>query len=90
MDFIMIPKAFDHSRRLALLDQEEQLFRKTHPKSFALYQRSRKSLHGGVPMLWMMRWAGSFQSLSGKPKERTSPMWMATHTLTFALATPVL
>src|SRR5512141_2735495 len=43
-----------------LLQQEEQLFHKNHPKSYELYQRARKSLHGGVPMLWMIRWAGSF------------------------------
>lgn len=43
-----------------LLQAEESLFHKTHPKSHALYQRARKSLHGGVPMLWMIRWAGSF------------------------------
>ncbi len=43
-----------------LLQQEESLFHKTHPKSHELYQRARKSLHGGVPMLWMVRWAGSF------------------------------
>ncbi len=43
-----------------LLKQEESLFHKNHPKSYELYQRARKSLHGGVPMLWMIRWAGSF------------------------------
>ena len=43
-----------------LFYEETQLFRKTHPKSYQLYQRARKSLHGGVPMLWMIRWAGSF------------------------------
>ena len=43
-----------------LLYEETQLFRKNHPRSRELYQRARKSLHGGVPMLWMMRWAGSF------------------------------
>jgi len=43
-----------------LLRQEESLFHKSHPKSHELYQRARKSLHGGVPMLWMVRWAGSF------------------------------
>ncbi|MCC7189303.1 MAG: aspartate aminotransferase family protein [Anaerolineales bacterium] len=43
-----------------LLHQEESLFHKTHLKSYELYQRARKSLHGGVPMLWMIRWAGSF------------------------------
>jgi glutamate-1-semialdehyde 2,1-aminomutase len=44
----------------SLLETEEALFHKTHPKSFDLYQRARKSLHSGVPMLWMIRWAGSF------------------------------
>ena len=42
------------------LQAEERLFHKNHSKSYALYQRARKSLHGGVPMLWMIRWAGSF------------------------------
>jgi glutamate-1-semialdehyde 2,1-aminomutase len=50
----------DRSKLIELLKEEEQLFHKTHPKSYALYQRARKSLHGGVPMLWMIRWAGSF------------------------------
>jgi glutamate-1-semialdehyde 2,1-aminomutase len=50
----------NRSRLTQLLQQEEQLFYKNHPKSHELYQRARKSLHGGVPMLWMIRWAGSF------------------------------
>ena len=50
----------DRTKLTQLLQQEEQLFHKTHPKSYELYQRARKSLHGGVPMLWMIRWAGSF------------------------------
>ena len=44
----------------SLLKLEEQTFHANHPKSYELYQRARKSLHGGVPMLWMVRWAGSF------------------------------
>lgn len=50
----------DRTKLPQLLQQEEQLFHKNHPRSFELYQRARKSLHGGVPMLWMIRWAGSF------------------------------
>src|SRR5512145_1552892 len=50
----------DRSRLEQLIRSEEALFQKTHPRSFELYQRARKSLHGGVPMLWMIRWAGSF------------------------------
>lgn len=50
----------NRSRLGSLLQVEEQLFHKNHLKSYGLYQRARKSLHGGVPMLWMIRWAGSF------------------------------
>lgn len=50
----------DRARLADCLQQEEQLFHRTHPKSYELYQRARQSLHGGVPMLWMIRWAGSF------------------------------
>jgi glutamate-1-semialdehyde 2,1-aminomutase len=45
---------------MVLLHEEERLFHKTHPESHKLYQRALKSLHGGVPMLWMIRWAGTF------------------------------
>ena len=50
----------NRSKLIGLLKSEEQLFHNNHPKSYELYQRARKSLHGGVPMLWMIRWAGSF------------------------------
>ncbi|WKZ48824.1 MAG: aspartate aminotransferase family protein [Anaerolineales bacterium] len=53
-------KTLDRNHLIHLLQAEESLFHKTHPKSHELYQRARKSLHGGVPMLWMVRWAGSF------------------------------
>lgn len=53
-------KTLDRNKLKQLLQDEEELFHKTHPKSYELYQRARKSLHGGVPMLWMIRWAGSF------------------------------
>ena len=53
-------QTLDRSKLTQLLKEEEQLFHTNHPKSFELYQRARKSLHGGVPMLWMIRWAGSF------------------------------
>src|SRR5512143_1650115 len=53
-------QSLDRTKLTQLLQQEEQLFHKNHPRSLELYQRARKSLHGGVPMLWMIRWAGSF------------------------------
>jgi glutamate-1-semialdehyde 2,1-aminomutase len=50
----------DRSKLASLLEFEQQLFCENHPKSYELYQRACKSLHGGVPMIWMVRWAGSF------------------------------
>src|SRR4030065_656729 len=50
----------DRKRLDDLLVAEEQRFHNNHPKSYELYQHARKSLQGGVPMLWMIRWAGAF------------------------------
>jgi glutamate-1-semialdehyde 2,1-aminomutase len=50
----------DRTKLSVLLRQEIELFHTNHPKSRSLYQRARQSLPGGVPMLWMTRWAGSF------------------------------
>lgn len=53
-------RTLDRSKLTQLLIEEEQKFHATHPKSYALFQRARRSMQGGVPMLWMIRWAGSF------------------------------
>jgi glutamate-1-semialdehyde 2,1-aminomutase len=50
----------DRERLNQLLKMEEARFHQDHPKSYELFQRARKSLPGGVPMLWMIRWAGTF------------------------------
>ena len=50
----------DRQRLAELLSAEETRFHEEHKKSYELYQRARKSLQGGVPMLWMIRWAGTF------------------------------
>ncbi|NCP88154.1 MAG: aspartate aminotransferase family protein [Anaerolineae bacterium CG_4_9_14_3_um_filter_57_17] len=50
----------DRTKLASLLCSEEEKFHAEHPRSYALYQRARQSLPGGVPMLWMIRWAGSF------------------------------
>ncbi len=55
-----MPKTLDRSRLEALLRSEEQKFHAEHPKSYELFQRARQSMQGGVPMLWMIRWAGTF------------------------------
>jgi glutamate-1-semialdehyde 2,1-aminomutase len=53
-------RTLDRSRLNQLLREEQAKFQAGHPKSYALYQRARQSMQGGVPMLWMIRWAGMF------------------------------
>jgi glutamate-1-semialdehyde 2,1-aminomutase len=43
-----------------LLERELQSFAETHPRSRTLSERARSSLLAGVPMQWMLRWAGGF------------------------------
>jgi glutamate-1-semialdehyde 2,1-aminomutase len=50
----------DRARLSTLLAQEDERFVKNHPKSKALFERARASLLNGVPMNWMVRWAGPF------------------------------
>jgi len=40
--------------------EEEVIFVKDHQKSKALFERAKKSLLAGVPMNWMVRWAGPY------------------------------
>lgn len=53
-------KSVDRNRLAALLSEETALFERLHPVSRELHESSRRGLPGGVPMLWMTRWAGSF------------------------------
>ena len=53
-------RTLDRSRLESLLFEEVVKFKAEHPKSYALFQRARQSMQGGVPMLWMIRWAGTF------------------------------
>src|SRR5919199_677115 len=47
--------------RLAeLMERELERFRREHPRSLELTERAKGSLLGGVPMHWMVRWAGGF------------------------------
>jgi glutamate-1-semialdehyde 2,1-aminomutase len=43
-----------------LLREELELFAREHPRSRELAGRARRSLLAGVPMHWMVRWAGGF------------------------------
>ena len=50
----------DRARVAALLEQELATFAERHPKTHALHERARASLVDGVPMNWMVKWAGPF------------------------------
>ncbi|MGD9962995.1 MAG: aspartate aminotransferase family protein [Thermoplasmata archaeon] len=50
----------DRRRVKALMDEETARFLKTHRKSKRLFERARRSLLAGVPMNWMVRWAGPY------------------------------
>jgi glutamate-1-semialdehyde 2,1-aminomutase len=42
------------------MQREQKRFVDERPKSKALFERAGKSLLGGVPMNWMVKWAGAF------------------------------
>ena len=50
----------NRSRLQQQLSAEGQRFIDTHPRSQELFERAKKSLLAGVPMSWMVKWAGSF------------------------------
>jgi len=49
-----------HSQIRELQEKEERRFIDARPNSSALFQRAKKSLLAGVPMNWMVKWAGPF------------------------------
>ena len=53
-------KIIDRSRLQSLMEREQKKFVDERPKSKALFERARKSLLAGVPMNWMVKWAGAF------------------------------
>lgn len=53
-------KTIDRSRLRFLMQREQKKFVDERPKSKALFERARKSLLAGVPMNWMVKWAGAF------------------------------
>ena len=52
--------AVDRKRLRELDRREQERFIRAHPKSKALSERAAGSLLQGVPMNWMIKWAGAF------------------------------
>jgi glutamate-1-semialdehyde 2,1-aminomutase len=57
-------KSIDRKRMRELMEKEEASFVRGHPRSKALFKRAKKSLLAGVPMNWMVRWAGPYPIFS--------------------------
>ncbi len=55
-----MPARIDRGHLRSLLESELARFRQANPRSAELHTRALASLVGGVPMPWMMRWAGGF------------------------------
>jgi glutamate-1-semialdehyde 2,1-aminomutase len=53
-------KTIDRTRLQVLMAREERRFVEEHPKSKLLFERAKSSLLSGVPMNWMVKWAGAF------------------------------
>jgi glutamate-1-semialdehyde 2,1-aminomutase len=50
----------DRTRLKSLMEREQERFVFERPKSKSFYERGKKSLLSGVPMNWMVKWAGAF------------------------------
>jgi glutamate-1-semialdehyde 2,1-aminomutase len=53
-------RPIDRNRLAAALAAESQRFIAEHPRSRALFEEAKATLLDGVPMNWMIRWAGDF------------------------------
>ncbi len=50
----------DRTRLARLMERERAAFAADHPRSGALHERASRSLLDGVPMNWMVKWAGPY------------------------------
>ena len=55
-----IASTVDRARLASLMAAETATFERANPRSRALFERAKGSLLDGVPMNWMIRWAGPF------------------------------
>jgi len=53
-------RTLDRSRLARLMAAETAAFEQANPRSKALFERAKGSLLDGVPMNWMVKWAGPF------------------------------
>jgi glutamate-1-semialdehyde 2,1-aminomutase len=61
----------DRERLENLTAHELRRFAADHRRSAAMHARARETLVGGVPMPWMMAWAGGFPVIAERAKDAT-------------------
>ena len=81
-------RTLDRSRLERLMAAEMAAFEQANPRSRALFEQAKGSLLDGVPMNWMVKWAGAYPLfVDSGVAARTSPTSTATSTWTSASAT---
>jgi glutamate-1-semialdehyde 2,1-aminomutase len=55
---VTVADSLDRARLERLMSRELAAFATANPRSAALFERARGSLLAGVPMNWMVKWAG--------------------------------
>jgi len=63
--------SIDKNRVRELMEREVARFVSTHARSKALFDTAKKSLLAGVPMNWMVRWAGPYPIFAKAAKGST-------------------
>jgi len=58
----------DPDRVRRLLEDERRAFAAGHPRSRDWFQQAQRSLFGGVPMSWMLKWAGGFPVVASEAR----------------------
>jgi glutamate-1-semialdehyde 2,1-aminomutase len=61
----------DRTRLASLLKDEIAAFARAHPRAAEIHERAKGSLVGGVPMPWMMLWAGGFPIVAERAEGAT-------------------
>ena len=57
---MVIARTPDRTRLDDLMKRERATFARDHPRAGALHERATHSLLAGVPMNWMVKWAGPY------------------------------
>ena len=82
-------EGIDRARLAELTAAERDRYAAEHPRSRELFERTSRSLLGGVPMSWMTKWAAGFPLVRWPRRTaRASPTSTASSTSISASATP--